>query len=111
MEPTPSGSSTNCARIMLFWRLPRTWRAGSSPVAGTRQTLDSITSMIISLVIISLVMVLGLMETFFLFWCSVVGSVVVLMVGLLMVVAMLMVDILSIAVQLLTVVPAPLGRR
>merc|ERR1719369_333935 len=40
---------------------------------------------------------LGLMETFFLFWCSVVGSVVVLMVGLLMVV-----DILCIEEKFLT---------
>merc|ERR1712168_755781 len=69
---------------------------GYSPVAGTRQTLGSTTSTIIfSMMMLEL---LALMETFFLFWCSVVGLVVeVLMVGLLMVV-----DILCIDEELLT---------
>merc|ERR1719318_858489 len=92
MEPTLSGSSISCASRRVFLA----WRAGSSPVAGTRQTLDSTTSTIIFLVR----MPLGLMETFFLFWRSVVGSVVVLMmVVMLMVGKLMVVDMLCIAVK------------
>merc|ERR1719187_2765397 len=93
MMCAPSGSSTSCASRRVFLA----WRAGSSPVAGTRQTLDSITSTIIFLVTM---VGLGLMETFFLFWHSVVGSAEVLMVVvmLMLMVGMLMVvDMLCIA--------------
>merc|ERR1719318_1318723 len=93
MEPTLSGSSISCASRREFLA----WRAGSSPVAGTRQTLDSTTSTIIFLVRRP---PLGLMETFFLFWHSVVGSVVVLMmVVMLMVGKLMVVDMLCIAVK------------
>merc|ERR1712002_1339103 len=69
------------------------WRAGYLPVAGTRQNLGSTISTIICLILMRVVF---LMETFFQFWHSVVGSILVVV---LMHLLMLIVDIQCIVAQ------------